>query len=291
MGDVIGTTRLLMAGSLRSLIPALLALVLSVTAHDKASAVGELTRESTAQIGGTYRGTIVLRNSGEDPQELKLYQTDYLFFCDGTNRYGEPGKLKRSNADWVTFSPRQLTTPPEGRAVVNYTVEVPEDKSLTGTYWSILMVELIGKDSPESAVAPEDGRVRVGVRQVVRYGIQMVTHIGDTGSPKPRFIGTKLLAKKEGGRVLQVDLGNEGDRWMKPLLWVELFNEEGRSLGKFQGGQLRIFPGTSVRYQVDLSDVPEGQYKALVVGDAGGDNVFGARYSLKIQAQKQKSAE
>lgn len=273
--------------ALSALFPLLFSL--AVAGEAGAAVIGGLSRNRTAQIGETYRATIVLRNMQQEPQEVKLYQTDYLFLCDGTSQYGEPGKLERSNADWVSFSPSYLTIPPEGQAVVNYTVEVPEDKSLAGTYWSMLMVELIGKGSPEWAVQAEGGKPRLGIRQIVRYGIQMVTDIGGTGSPKPYFLGTKLLAKEEGGRVLQVDLENRGDRWMKPLLWVELFDEEGRSIRKFKGGIKRIYPGTSVRYRIDLSEAPEGEYKALVVGDAGGDNVFGATYTLKLQ--KRQSAE
>ena len=283
--------RTLWQGWCNSLTLPSLALLLAVPAGARASVVGALTRERTARIGEQYQGTIVLGNNKLEPKEVKLYQTDYLFFCDGRTQYGEPGKLRRSNADWVTFSPSQLTVPPEGQAVVNYTIEVPEHKSLVGTYWSILMVEPITEESPESALRPEGGEAGVGIRQVVRQAIQFVTHIGDTGSPKPRFVGTKLLAKQDGGQILQVDLENEGDRWMKPQVWAELFNEEGRSIGKFESGTKRIYPGTSVRYQIDLSAVPQGEYKALVVGDAGGDHVFGARYTLKIQAQKQKSAE
>ena len=64
------------------------------------SVTSGLTYEKEAQVGETCRGVIQLRNTGEDPQEVKIYQTDYLFFCDGRNIYGEPGKDSRSNADW-----------------------------------------------------------------------------------------------------------------------------------------------------------------------------------------------
>jgi len=286
MGNMTGKKRLPTNGWRRSLMLPSLVLMLAIAADAGAAVLGGLTREETATIGQTYRATIVLNNKRLEPQEVKIYQTDYLFFCDGTTQYGEAGKLERSNADWVTFSPSWLAIPPKGQAVVNYTVEVPDDKSMVGTYWSMLMVELIGKDSPESAARPQEGKVQLGVRQVVRYGIQLVTNIGDTGSPKPYFLGTKLLAKKEGGRILRVDLENEGNRWMKPTLWAELFDERGRSVGKFEGGTMRIYPGTSVRYRIDLSEAPDGKYKALVVGDTGGDNVFGATYTLKLQKRE-----
>ncbi len=244
--------------------------------------VGGLTRETTSRVGETYRGVVVLKNDGDEPQEVKLYQTDYMFNSEGTTFYGEPGKLERSNADWVSFSPSRLTIPAKGSAGVDYTVEVPDDKSMTGTYWSILMVEPIGSNSPEATYRLEAANVSVGIREVTRLGIQVVTHIGDTGKPRPYFLRARLTTKQDSTRVLCVDLENRGERWMIPTVWAEAYDEEGRLLGSFQGGKKRIYPGTSVRYETDLSNLPEGSYRVLVVADAGNDQVFGANYTLKL---------
>ena len=37
-----------------------------------------------------------------------------------------------------------------------------------------------------------------------------------------------------------------------------------------------------MRFKIDLSPVPEGTYKALVVADCGGDSLFGATYTLQL---------
>jgi len=246
------------------------------------SVVGGLTRERKVEAGTIYKGVVFVRNSADAPQEVKIYQTDYLFFCDGRTIYGEGGKTVRSNADWISFSPRRLTIPPKGTSGIHYSIKVPSDGSLSGTYWSMLMVEGIGKGSPE-AVLPEEGKVKVGIRHVMRYGIQMVAHIGDSGSGKIEFLQTTKLLKENGRRVLRLDVENVGERWLRPFLWVELHDEEGRYIGRFEGERIRIFPGTSARARIDLSDLPEGAYKALVVADAGGDDVFGVTYRVKFE--------
>ena len=82
---------------------------------------------------------------------------------------------------------------------------------------------------------------------------------------------------------MQVDIENTGQRWLRPYLWAELYDDTGRYIGRFENGRKRIYPGTSVRYKVDLSDVPKGIYKALVVADCGGDYVFGAERTLKFE--------
>jgi hypothetical protein len=243
------------------------------------SIVGGLTHERVANADETYQGVILLRNSGDEPQEVKLYQTDYLFFFDGRNIYGQPGNAPRSNANWITFSPHRLVIPPQGTSEVHYTVGVPDEENSAGTYWSMIMVEEISKNSPEASKS-EKGALMVG--QVIRYGIQMVTHIGNSGTSKLNFLNTRLLKDGE-KRILQVDVENIGERWLRSLLWVELFNEEGNFIGRFEGRKLRIYPGTSVRYRVNLSEVPRGEYKTLVVADCGGDNLFGATYTSKFE--------
>jgi hypothetical protein len=261
------------------------ALVVSFLAVSEGSAgvsiVGGLTYQKQAGAGETYKGIIFLKNNGTEPQELKLYQTDYQFRFDGSNSYGTPGKLPRSNANWLSFNPHRLVVPAGETASVSYTVKVPNNPNLNGTYWSMIMVEGIPKSSPESTLAEKD-KAKIGITQVIRYGVQMVTDITDSGERKIGFLDIKLLKENE-KRTLQIDIENTGQRWLRPAVWAEIYNDTGDYIGRFEGGKKRIFPGTSVRYKVDLSEIPSGNYKALLVADCGGDHIFGANYSLKLE--------
>ena len=189
--------------------------------------------------------------------------------------------MERSNAKWLSFSPNRMIIPSESTMTVNYTMKVPAgDPNLAGTYWSMLMVEEIPETSPESSQA-EEITPQVGITQIIRYGIQMVTHIEDTGERKLEFLETKLL-RKEDKRILKVDIGNTGQRWLRSSLWVELYDDTGRYIGRFENDRRRIFPGASVRFKIDLSNVPKGSYQSLVVADCGGDDIFGTNLTLKF---------
>lgn len=271
----------LMRLTTRIIFPALFFCLLIPYAAEAGVSVDKLTHERSANVSETYEGIIFIRNHEEEPQEVKVYQTDYLFFFDETNIYGEPGKTPRSNADWITFSPKRLTIPPKEASGVNYTVKVPNNETLTGTYWSMIMVEGISKNSPEFS-KPGKEEIKLYIREVVRYGLQMVTHIGNTGTRNLKFLNTQLQ-KEEGRKILQIDIENIGERWLNPFLWTELYDEKGSYIGRFEDKRQRIFPGTSVRYKVDLSQVAQGKYKALVVAEAGDDDVFGATYTLKFE--------
>lgn len=261
------------------------AMLFCAEAAAQISVVGELSNDKDARPGEKYEGAVSVRNDSNEPQEVKVYQTDYMFFRDGTNTYGEPGTVPRSNAKWITFSPSFVTVPPLSTVTISYSVDVPQDTpamKLVGSYWSMLMVEGIAKGSAESAAQQDPKKTQMGIRQTIRYGIQIATHIAETGTKKINFVDAKLIPDEKGKRYLQVDLENTGELWIRPEVYVELFDDQGASKGKFSGVRYRMYPGTSVRQMIDLTSAAAGSYKALVVVDAGGEDVYGAEYTLKF---------
>jgi hypothetical protein len=175
-----------------------------------------------------------------------------------------------------------VTVPPKGTEWIDYEVTVPagQGNGLSGTYWSMIMVEPIAAGSRESAGAVPENAARV--TQVLRYGIQVVTHIGKGGEPGLTFTNPRLL-KAEGRQVFAIDVENTGHQLLRPTLSLELYGQAGKPVGKFQGEATRLYPGTSARFPIDLGDVPKGKYLGLVVADGTGDNLFGANVELEIE--------
>ena len=254
---------------------AVLCLVFSVYGLAQISVSGKLAHKFTVDPGCTYSGEIIINHSGEAPIEVQVTQNDYMFFADGTNTYGEPGSVPRSNSPWISLAlPSHLILVPGERVSIPYTIEVPDDPSLVGTYWSIVMVAgvLPAVESPEGKIA---------IRHLIRYGIQIITHIGDSGERKINIIDTKLLQEEE-GPTLQIKLENVGERYVAPQVWTELYDDNGSSVGRFESPKLGIYPGCSVRHQILLVGVPTGKYEALVVFDNGDQYVWGAQYTLEL---------
>jgi hypothetical protein len=263
----------------------ILAILFAVqVASAQVSVVGDLSRDIDVRRGEVVEGVILVKNDTPEIQEAKIYQTDYHFDFSGANAYDEPGTRSRSNARWIRFSPAVVTLAPHATVAVNYTVTVPRDAdgTLLGTYWSMMMVEGIPKGSRESTQPNADTKAKMGVMQTLRYAVQIATTIAGTGTVGVQFINAVLTKRDDGGRILQVDLGSSGELFMRPNVYVELFDEAGLSRGRFDGSRFRMYPGTSVRHKIDLSSVPKGTYKALVVVDAGGDEAFAAQYTLEL---------
>ena len=257
----------------------LLSAAFAGSARADISVADGLTQEYTVEPGKGYEGTLHIKNSGDAPAQAKIYQTDYLFFCDGRNIYGKPGTDPRSNAKWVQLSHDFLTIPPKETVGFNYSIRVPQKPALSGTYWSLVMIE-------EAAVPPEAGgkeqKVQVGIRQVIRYGVQVVTQVGATGRSKVA-LPKKELVKKDGKNVFELEIANSGQRWIVPEVSLELFNSKGGKAGLFHGRKMRVYPGTCVRQEIELPALPPGRYTGRIVVDGGEDDVFGARTEITLK--------
>lgn len=254
------------------------------SADAQIAVVGDLSNDRLTVPGEQYEGIISVHNDTQVPQEAKVYQRDYTFQADGTNIYGEPGSHPRSNARWITFTPARLVIPPGGTTDVYFTVNVPIDTSgaISGSFWSMLMVEGIPDDSPESSLHPIGAPPDMGVRQTIRYGIQIASHIQNTARKDMKLVDPKVISSGDEGYMLQVDIENTGNAWMRPEVYVDLFDAQGVKTGRYSGNRYRIYPGTSVRQNIPLTSVRPGTYKALVVIDDGGSDIFGAQYTLQF---------
>lgn len=247
------------------------------------SVVGGLIRQKTVQPGESYEGIILIKNNDDKVAEVKVYKRDYLFYCDGRNVYGDPGSVERSNSQWISLSPSFLTIPPKETGQVYYTVSVPKNPDLKGTYWSLIMIEPVLISSEESIIE-EKGKTKIGIKAIIRYAIQIVTNIGETGERKIRFLDKKLV-DKDNKKILQLDIENIGERKLSPFVWAEVYNKDGINIGRFdsESGKLGIYPGCSVRHNINLSGIPEGKYEVLIVVDNGDEYVFGAQYKIDIK--------
>lgn len=263
----------------RALALALALACAATAAHGQITVVGSGVEEHAARPGDTYSGTLRLRNDGSEPADARIDLRDYAFSADGSSRFAAPGSLPRSNARWIAFSPAQVRLAPGAEATVGYTVTVPADAP-AGTSWSMLMVTTISRGGAESTDAPAGARVRVGLRATLRYGVQVATTIG---SPPPQVAFANAHAFADGaGKVLELDVANASEVAYRPELRVELYDAAGQRVASVTSRRGLLYPGTSLRQRFELGALPSGTYQALVVADAGGDQLFGAQYRLTL---------
>ncbi|MDX1741772.1 MAG: hypothetical protein R3178_10775, partial [Rhodothermales bacterium] len=256
----------------------------TLSAASQISVRSPLSDDRNVLPGTTYEGAILVHNETARVQEAKVYQTDYRFHSDGTNEYGEPGTSDRSNAGWIRLAPYRVMLPPGETVPVHYSVAVPAQEvgELQGSYWSMVMVEAIPAESPESTLSADSLDRKYGVRQIMRYGIQIATHLPDESDARIDREEAGLSSDPDHGAVLEFTLTNTGSRLLQPEVWVDLYDLDGKPQGRMNGSTNRIYPDTGVRQRISLGRPPAGKYRALVFVDAGEQGVFGAEYDLEI---------
>ena len=263
----------------RSLVSVALAALFPLSATAQIAVVGSTVEERVVAPGDSYVGTIVVRNLTNQDQPVRIYQTDYQFFADGTSHFDDPGTKARSNAKWITPTVRSLLIPPMSEMTVSYSVKVPAGDSLAGTYWSAVMVE----GAPTEAGRSSGGRPQVGVGAVMRYAVQVATHIKSTGSRKVEFANSKFLTDTTtGAQSFEVEVRNAGERAYRPALWIEVYDEQGALKANARQERGLLYPGTSLKQVFQLGKLARGTYRAVVFADSGEDSVFASQFTLKL---------
>ena len=259
----------------KGLLPALFAAIaFSSAASSQVTVVGNLVQEQEAVSGAKYQGTVILRNDGTNPVNVRAYITDYRFTADGRSEFAEGGTTARSNGQWITLSSRSIVLSPKQSTALRYAVDVPVSlpDSAMGSYWSVIMIE------PEiSPVKRRPGTV--DIKTVTRQGVQVVTHVGH-GAARITFANVKTGRDSSAQATLQFDVGNSGTRARKLRLSVDIYDEEGRlvtSLAKQRG---IVYPGCSIRQLFSLESLKKGTYSAFLVADAADDDLFAGKFRL-----------
>jgi hypothetical protein len=251
---------------------------LPVSAHAQIAVLSSTVEEKIASPGEKYTGTIVISNPTAQPQAARIYQTDYRFASDGTAHYDDPGSSPRSNANWVTPQATRITVPANSQVAVPYSV--PRGDSLRGTYWSLIMVE--GAPSDPSAAASVSGKPQLAIGAVMRYAIQVATHIQASGTRTVQFSSPSATKSAAGVASLDVDMLDTGERAFRPALWVEVYDAGGKLVAKARQQRGLLYPGTSLHQHFDLGSLAAGTYKAVIFVDTGEESVFASQYTVSF---------
>ncbi|HZZ18955.1 MAG TPA: hypothetical protein VFE25_06275 [Opitutaceae bacterium] len=254
----------------------LLSLVLAaapLASRGAIAVLGTLAQEQSVAPGESFEGTIVLQNTGTETETARISQTDYAFAADGSNNFASPGSLPHSNAPWISVGTTLVRIPGGESATVPYHGKVPADPSLKGSYWSIIMVE--------DSTPLEIGNPANGIKTLARYGIQVISDIGESGRRSVKFARHDFVQGKA-ATVAFLDLVNDGERLIFPKLWIEVYDASGSKLGRFGGEAVRLYPDCSTRYRVELPGLPKGAYNALMLVDCGHDQMVGTRISFAL---------
>ena len=249
-----------------------LCLVLFIPLFADWSIIGDLTHYSVMNNGEQVTKSIIISNHASEKLVLSVTQADYAYNSEDNIWFVEAGKLERSNAKWISFATQELTIAPKSQDSFSYTISVPGNEELIGSYWSIIFIE----ESNISYKKAKDNELNLQVNQ--RYAIQTITQIADTGSYDIQFKGAELIKSTT---VLQLSLKNTGERWVNPSVWVEVYEADGDKLGVFYADKYKLYPQTSYVYKIQLASLNKSNYYVVAVVDCGENKIFGSQFNIQ----------
>ncbi|MDO9512424.1 MAG: hypothetical protein Q7J34_11745 [Bacteroidales bacterium] len=233
-----------------------------------------LSQMKTASVGETYTGFIEIQNAGSVAKTVRIYQTDYSFDYHGNAFYKEDLASPRTNAHWIEFSPKQTSLGAGEIMQVRYKVKVPTNDSLTGSFWSLFMVEEIIPPDPNA-------KKQLAITTTMRYAIQIVTNIGTTGISSLKKI-QQSVSNEEAGNYLHLDIENDGERLLTLKFSMQVFNKEGIRVLDTEHPSRKLYPASSLRFDFLLNGLQSGVYSAVCYADGGEDEIFGFEIDFTI---------
>jgi len=236
--------------------------------------IGSLRQVFQVNPGEVVKGQIRIQNSEARDQEVRIYQTDLLYNLQDQTFYDEPGAHNRSNAGWIQYSPKTVVLKSNESRTIEYEITAPLGDTLTGTYWSVIMVEGVNPIDPNR-------KGDLSISTVTRYAVQIVNEMNNNGTGSLKFLEPTLVKGDNDKLYLAVDLTNDGDHYISPEISMELYDEDGNSVKTITVPKRGLYPKTSARYKLDLEGVPSKKtYKAMIVAAGADNDVFGLEYTL-----------
>ena len=235
------------------------------------SIYGSFLDDRTVLPGTTYDGSLTVVNESDVTAHVVL----------SLDSPGDTERRGRSNASWITFYPESFEIEAGTKRDVFYTVNVPalqKSQPLSGSYWSTLLIE-----------EDQGSRTHQGNGGHLRYEVLLVTHIHSSGRTALEIRGVYVIEEKGLGLFVEAHVENTGDTMLKPEGWLELYNEAGSMVGRIPVDKIRMYPGKTIVQRVNVQGIAPGKYEALLVLDAGDNNIFGGQYSIQLATDKAAS--
>ena len=235
-----------------------------------------LTHTHKSNSGGTVTGIIKLKNTKDNEQRVIIYFNDLFQKCGEETVLTGKESHDKSIGKWISTEVNEYVLQGKEEYELLYTINVPEDESLIGSYYGVLMVEI------EEPIKEDDLDYSVKLKSKVRYGIQIITDIQEKSSPELDFYNIEIKKnEKEEPSTIIVEAQNLGIFYVEPTIILEVFNEDGEQAKKVEVKFKKIYPKSCKLFQLDISDLPKGNYSGVIVADYGED-----MYAIDIEFEK-----
>ena len=235
-----------------------------------------LTHVHKSASGNTISGVIKLKNTNNTEQRIIIYFNNLFQKCGAETILTDKSTHNRSIGKWFSTNVNERVLKPNEQYELVYTIKVPNDSTLNGSYWGVLMVEI------EKPIKEDQLEYGVKLQSKIRYGIQLIVDVNTPTPSELDFFNIKIN-KSGKSNIINVDVQNNGIYYVKATLVLEVFDENGKQVKKQEVKFKKIYPASCKAYSIDISDLPKGTYSASLVADYGGGDMYATDLEFEIK--------
>lgn len=253
-----------------------LSLFLFQVSHSNVIILNGLTHTHKSSSGSVLTGVIKLKNTKDNEQRVLIYFNDLFQKCGQETVLTVDQTHDKSIKEWLSTEIDEYVLQGKEEYEIVYTIKVPEDKAINGSYWGVLMVEV------EEPIKEDNLDYSVKLKSKVRYGIQIIADINEKNSSELDFYNMEISKDAEGNpAAILVEAQNLGLFYVEPTIILEVFNEEGEKKKKVEVKFKKVYPKSCKVFKLDIADLPKGVYSGVVVADYGED-----MYAIDVEFEK-----
>ena len=216
--------------------------------------------------GESIYGEIIVENGSSETRSLKVYLEDwyYLPAADGSKQFVPAGSTALSCANWVSFSPSELTLEPFSKKKVNYSIKVPLNAK--GGYYAALFFESIfGK------LQAEQERISAVMNIAVRIATLFYVEAEGTTKREAEVKNLSCVKKDRSDTYsVEIDFLNTGNVDITTDSSCHIMDGQGMVYARGQFNDAYTFPQGSAKLIADCKGkIPKGNYDLILTIDLG----------------------
>jgi hypothetical protein len=261
--------------------------------------------EYTLGPGGEMTGQIRVANMQDEPVTVKLWLSDLVRMPDNTESYANDDTLSkepRSLSKWLQLPQPEVTIAAHESSMVPYYIKLPADSTLGGSYWvSVMVTKSTTQEEIEQQLKPEEGKMQIGIRTVLRFNVRVIVTIPGTAHPAGKFAAAEIKREeheaKDGGKIssmiAKATFTNEDIAFVRPVAYLDIRDTTGKSVYKSEPMERTLLSESSLDFNFDISDLvlDPGEYMALIIANYGAPKLAGAQIKLNYTDTDRTNAQ
>lgn len=244
--------------------------------HANVIVVNGLTHTYSGVSGQTFQGEVVLVNPTEVDQRVLFSLSEAIYNCESGRAFVEDLDHKNSSTSWFDGSVLDKVLASKEKYIYKYSITIPYDATLKGSYWTTLMVDV---DKP----IREETANGIGLNTKMRYAIRLLTDVNVKEDVEIDFTNIELkLNTQKNKRELVVKMLNGTVFIENVKLTLEVYDAGGNRVLETETKRLAVFPEVCRDFIVDVSGLPDGNYQCIILANSREEFV-GTNVDLTIE--------